>query len=134
MNVCDNKGKQYGSTKIQKLLYILYGTWLCIKGESIVNESPIALPFGLVFGEALDAWGKYKSDDFNYDKIPQEIKDVTGRIVDEFGDYSAEFLSDWSHEENSPWWRVLKKEKKPFGSEIDDENIRKYFEKKVIQI
>lgn len=45
----NQRGLEINMTKLQKLLYIAYGTYLAIKNQRLTNEHPQAWPYGPVF-------------------------------------------------------------------------------------
>lgn len=136
---CRAQNIAYNNTKIQKLLYIAYGVFLAKKGKKICKESPKAWPYGPVFPRVF----KYIHNGNNIDidmysailenELPQEEKDIFSAIVSFFGKYTAGQLSAWSHKENSPWDKAIKRENGAgWNVIIDDEDIIDYFKSYVL--
>lgn len=124
-------------TKLQKLLYVAYGTYLAVRGERLTDESPKAWPYGPVFPrtrtEFLRLNFKKKprfSDDPELDKISndEDMKDLIDLVFRMFGKWTAGQLTVWSHGKDSPW----EKTRTSFpgfewGQFIPDEYIQEYF-------
>ncbi|WP_109831388.1 Panacea domain-containing protein [Reichenbachiella versicolor] len=122
-------------TKIQKLLYLVYGKFMAESGKQISKESPKAWPYGPVFPRVhkkvkLD--NVKTLDDPYFAEISQD-KDLNQAIIgviDRYSKFSATQLSDWSHSKGGPWDRTTKKEGFKWGvTEIPNEYIREYFTK-----
>lgn len=129
------KGYFINQTKLQKLLYILYGAYLVNTNKQLLNESPQAWPYGPVFPRARKQFaGK---SNLNYADIStsdyEDIrKDKTlGALIDAtlhtFGNWSAQALSEWSHKEGSPWAVAFFTNGMEYGTTISDESIKQYF-------
>lgn len=124
-------------TKIQKLLYIAYGTSLVIRGDRLTNEHPQAWPYGPVFPttrtkllkEDLYAISK---DNVTELKTDTYLKDLIDLVFRGFGMWSAGQLTAWSHGENTPWKLTTCKEGFQWGDQIPDEYITEYFRKILI--
>lgn len=130
--LCKDKGFSVNATKIQKLLYILYGTLLAIDAENFIKEKPQFWPYGPVFPSILK---KYKKEDckLKEDEITSEdLKDIMKQVVDKFGHCSASSLSNWSHKFGSPWHN-MQLLGKSWGATIPDEMIKGYFNDKIIK-
>lgn len=99
-------------TKVQKLLYICYGSYLFLKGNRLLTEQPVALPYGPVFSKTLDYLNsKENFDEFTidkYDVFNDEIKKVVKIVMDFFGKYNANTLVNWTHRDGSAWSRIVK--------------------------
>ena len=129
MAVCQEKGikfeKDNGNTKLNKLLYIVYGVYWALYKRPILNEKPRCLPYGPVF---IKVYSKYK----NLDPIKMYLEDknlnyVIENVIEMFGNWKAGRLSSWSHQEGSPWSKVKGKDGHEWGNELEDEDIYKYF-------
>jgi uncharacterized phage-associated protein len=95
----DRNIKDISNTKINKLLYIVYGLYLALYDSQILTEKPKYFPYGPVFPRV------YK----NYNDLSplrlllsEELQGVVDDVFDSYGDTPAGVLSSWSHEEGSP--------------------------------
>lgn len=127
-------------TKLQKLLYIVYGTSLAIYGERLVDEHPQAWPYGPVFPTTRNKLLKIPFENISLqDEKLKEINtdDKTKRIIkvvfDAFGTYNAGTLTSWSHSSGSPWEKTTKLDGFKWGDRIDDETIQQYFNSIIIR-
>jgi len=121
-------------TKLQKLLYIAYGTSLVIYGERLTNEHPQAWPFGPVFPTTRNRLIKLDFDSINMDdptikniKEEEKLKKLIDFVFEGFGKWTAKDLTAWSHKESSPWWTTKAMKDFKWGNHISDENIYNYF-------
>jgi len=127
-------------TKIQKLLYIAYGTWLAVSGDRLVKEHPQAWPHGPVFPTTRNKLLKEDFNAINYDSIADEklkndtdIKILMEVVFKKFGTWTAYTLSNWSHKEGSPWEYVVSQPNFKWGEVIPDDRIKSYFKKIVVK-
>lgn len=134
---CNKEHFGINMTKMQKLLYIVYGSYLAVYNQRLTNEHPQAWPFGPVFPttrnrllhkELLDI----TVDDINKEILTAMVKDGDfNRIVDlalnGFGKWNAGQLTTWSHKEGSPWERTTELWHFKWGNQIPDEYIQEYF-------
>jgi uncharacterized phage-associated protein len=117
-------------TKVQKLLFIIYGFYQATRNHRIFNETPRAWPYGPVFprtrkNEVFDT--VFKSNDFPRllsDKTFVKIIDAT---LDSFGHLTATQLSEWSHSPDSPWEKTTRASNFKWDDEIPDEYIVLFF-------
>lgn len=124
-------------TKVQKLLYIVYGAYLRIYGERLLDEHPQAWPYGPVFPTTRNKLLKYEFSTITKEEITEEERDhiakddKLNRVIDfvfkYFGDWNAGQLSEWSHSNGSPWQQTTNKDEFKWGNVISDELIREYF-------
>lgn len=124
-------------TKVQKLLYIVYGIYLVATGKRLTDEHPQAWPYGPVFPETrrvlLDQeFRKIKLGNLQVEGIEQIKQDkdlsvVISFVLKNFGSWPATALSEWSHEDGSPWEQTTNKFRFKWGNEIDDCLIQEYF-------
>jgi len=136
----NDKRLDINMTKIQKLTYIAYGTWLAVKNERLVDEHPQAWPYGPVFPTTrnrllkIDLNGISLSDiELNEIANDKEVVLLMNSIYKTFGNWSASLLSQWSHKEGSPWEKTVSTENFKWGDTIKDDNIKSYFKKIIIQ-
>ncbi len=128
------KGVSINMTKLQKLLYISYGICLAVIGKRLVNEHPQAWPYGPVFPRTrnkllkLDFYTISVDDDcFSELRSNTELTGLLNLVFDSFGSWNASQLTEWSHDNGSPWERTVEKEDFSWGERISDEDISSYF-------
>jgi uncharacterized phage-associated protein len=127
-----NKKLPLNVTKLQKLLYIIYGFYLAEHGHLILNESPKIWPFGPVFPrvhQEVDSTQVFELNDPQFESIntDQKLKAVLEAVVDKYAKFSATQLSNWSHMEGSPWDKTVKASGSKWNTVIPDEYISTYF-------
>jgi uncharacterized phage-associated protein len=119
-------------TKVQKLLYMAYGTFLAKKTRTISSEPPKAWPFGPVFPRTRNKvdFGSIRPLDwsgFEEIKKDEELTESLNLIIEKYSKFSASKLSDWSHREGGPWDKATKMNGFKWGDVIPDEFIVEYF-------
>jgi uncharacterized phage-associated protein len=153
---------EISNTKVQKLLYLVFGFSLIndirpleivekddgMSYASVIDEYPVAWPYGPVFQNVYRQFDKIKNSvknkpcesldkDFllqnllNKDELLQQIIQNT---VKQWGCLKAYALTNWSHEAHSPWDQVVNVEQKPLGTIIDAHLVRDYFKSNVENI
>lgn len=129
----DQKGIALTHTKLQKLLYIVYGGYYCRYKKTMFNETPIYFPKGPVFGSIID---EYQSIDFSKTQPKEieldkndmtDIKNVIDGVFDVFGTYDVKTLTDWTHREDSAWAKVNKTSYEKWGTRLKLADIKKEF-------
>ena len=130
--LANEKKKILNVTKVQKLLFIAYGYFLSKYGVRIIDETPKAWPFGPVFPETqkkVDYTTIYgvNSPVFDELKRDQDVTEILNTIIDNYSNFSASQLSDWSHMEGSPWEKTTKESGFNWNEEINEEYIKGYF-------
>lgn len=136
-----NEQKYYiNLTKIQKLLYIVYGAYLRLYGKRVINEHPQAWPYGPVFPNTRKALLKIddlsvitRNDVDTNVKNDETLRNIITFVFDEFAKYTAGDLTEWSHAEGSPWDRTTKRKGFSWGDYISDYDILNYF-KQIISV
>lgn len=135
MAIACSKGQCLNVTKVQKLLYIAYGTTLAQKNDHrLVSESPQAWPFGPVFPRTqkkIDYSLQYDLNNDMFSEIRNDIyvNNLFSKIIDEYSGFSAGKLSAWSHLEGSPWHKTTLQDGFKWGTPIPDDYISPYFKK-----
>lgn len=132
--VMNNMKLEVNMTKLQKLLYIAYGTYLAIKNCRLTNEHPQAWPYGPVFPTTRNKLLKKDLSVINI-SIPEladirndiEMQQLVMLVLNGFGRKNATTLSVWSHQSGSPWDRVVSQAGFTWGERIPDEYIQEYF-------
>lgn len=125
-------------TKLQKLLYIVYGYYLSNKeGHRIIDEHPQAWPYGPVFPKVhrkVDYTKVTPLDDPMFDELnkDEELKNILNKVVDIYAQYSATQLSGWSHMDGGPWKKTTVEDGFKWSGEISDDYIKEYFKGKKV--
>lgn len=127
-------------TKVQKLLYIAYGTYLAVKDERLTNEHPQAWPYGPVFPTTrnrllkADLYAISVNDpalaEIRQDEDMSALLDL---VFDNFGQWTASQLSEWSHGDGSPWQKTVSNDDFKWGERIPDEYIQSYFKTIIVK-
>ncbi len=130
-----SKGYEINQTKLQKLLYILYGAYLTLYDEILLNERPKAWPYGPVFPRVQKKFAKntgFADADINAEEY-QDIRENTNLIalindvLTTFGRWTAQALSEWSHASGSPWAIALANNNMTFNAPLSSDDIKAYF-------
>ena len=119
-------------TKVQKLLYILYGYFIARYGHKIITEEPKAWPYGPVFPKTrkqVDYTNilPLSSGEFSEIKEDRELTEVLDRVIQHYASFSASELSEWSHKPGGPWDKTTKQQGFDWSHPIPDEYIAEYF-------
>ncbi len=126
-------------TKLQKLLFCVYGSVLAVTDNRLCKEHPKAWPHGPVFPrvytytkrhqlDIIDALIKHKqAADF---VLSQEEKDVIDSTLKLFGKYNAGQLVAWTHKTGSPWYESTNGGLN-LQKDIPDPLIKDYFQQHV---
>ena len=123
-------------TQLQKLLYIVYGTSLVILGRRPFVEHPKAWPFGPVFPRTrrkLSDEVKKWNVDTCPESVPDELRQIVCKVVENFGTWTSGQLVDWSHRIGGPWDVVTHRSGFKWADEIPDDETRDYFDRNVIR-
>jgi uncharacterized phage-associated protein len=125
------RGKVLNTTKVQKMLYIIYSYFLAKHDYQIFSETPKAWPYGPVFPRTrkkVDCIIQ-KLDDPELSDIKSDttIVDKFNSVIDKYSKFTASELSDWSHMEGSPWDKTTKESDFKWGDFIPNEYISDYF-------
>lgn len=121
-------------TKVQKLLYIAYGIFLVVKKYRLTNEHPQAWPYGPVFPTTRNKLLKkdlysinFKDPDLTSIKHDDDLIGLFKLVFDNFGNWSAAQLTEWSHADGTPWQQTVSEKNFTWGAQIPDEYIKRYF-------
>lgn len=124
-------------TKVQKLLYIVYGVYLRVHEERLLNEHPQAWPYGPVFPTTRNKLLKQDFADISKSDVTAEEREKIesderlNRIIDfvfrNFGGWNSGQLSEWSHSAGSPWHQTTNNIGFRWGDVIPDGLIQDYF-------
>lgn len=138
----DQCGIELNMTKLQKLLYIVYGTLLALEDKEVysikIDENPKAWPYGPVFPKVKNILEVNEFDFYNYknqfndhlDKFDEikGLKEIVEIVLKTFGERSASQLTIWSHKKGSPWWNVIERDRSLWNTVIPDDDIRSFFQ------
>ena len=122
-------------TKLQKLLYIVYGAYLTQYGESLVDEQPRVWPYGPVFPRVQQKFAKVNDLAYanianaEYEPIREngKLQQLIDNVLQTFGDWTAQALSEWSHKLGSPWEVAFANNNMRYNAVISAESIKEYF-------
>ena len=129
-------GTILNKTQMQKILFICYGLFLTNHETPLFgDDSPKAWPFGPVFPRSYKKYVEERPADLNENDKRAFLQDrdtlrMITRIVDRYYYYTANTLSDWSHQKGSPWAQtVFSSEDKQivWNKPIEQNVIRDYF-------
>lgn len=139
-----NEGKYaLTMTKVQKLLYIVYGVYLRVYGRRLVDEHPQAWPYGPVFPTTRR---RLLGRDFAQvglqdiaAPVRQEMAHDGGLnwavefVLSHFGGWNARMLSAWSHQPGSPWDKTTQLPGFNWCDTIPDEWVLDYFQRIILR-
>ena len=126
--------------KLQKLVYYAHGIYLVINNKELFKEKILAWEHGPVVSEVYDEFKKFgknplvidvhNEDVSCIDKISRssDILETLELTYSNFAGYTAWQLRNMTHEEGTPWSKTA------LNSIIDNELIREYFEREIVEI
>lgn len=120
-------------TKLQKLLYIVYGAFLRVYNMRLTDEHPQAWPYGPVFPTTRNKLLKENLSGITLDQVNAEVKEdacverIATFVFNRFSTWNAGQLSEWSHQDGSPWAFTKNQPGFKWGQQINDEVIYDYF-------
>lgn len=124
--------KAMGMTKVQKILYIIFGLYLAKYKTLLTDEIPYAWAYGPVFKNVYDVLSrsdtKITKDDFEI--IESRFPNVATMIdaaVETYKLVSAATLSNWTHKEGSPWSKALERTNYSWGTLLSLSEVYEYF-------
>ena len=129
--------------KLQKLLYYAQGLYLAIYNEPLFSENIEAWPHGPAVRVVHNIYSFIKGvpikinitkqDENVITKIEEDNKanSIVNLTYNNFAIYTAWQLRNMTHEDNSPW--DLTQKNKGIFSIIDNEEIKEYFKKEVVE-
>ena len=104
--------------KLQKLLYFAQGKYLAKFKKPLFDEPIEAWELGPVVRSIYNTYkycGPYPITVFDKNikraNLPEDIKKFLNEIWDEYGVYSAGFLVEMTHEEDTPWAKTYSDQK-----------------------
>lgn len=115
-------------TKIQKLLFITYGSYLAVYGKRLVDEHPQCWPYGPVFPKLreenlMEDFSSIELSDRRLSKIKtnKTLSDLIDFVLKRFGAWSTGDLTSWCMDS------IPCKSTPDDGHLIDDQIIIKFF-------
>ncbi len=131
----DAKGVTITHTTLQKLLYIIYGSYLVIEQKPLLSEEPKAWPYGAVFESLHKFYSKSKtiniesltSSQFDKLRADKHLNRIIDMVLDNFGSWSPAQLIEWSRQSGSPWATTLSKSGVEYGAVIPQREVERYF-------
>ncbi len=127
---CNDNTFAWNKTKIQKLLYICHGICLALHNRPLLKEELSFMPHGPVSLNCLDEMDRnvdLSHYECNFLDIQENIRNIIDSVVAKFGSYSANALSEWSHEIGSPWDKARLENGGSYGKKIKNKYIKNYF-------
>lgn len=121
-------------TKLQKMLFACYGTYLAITGKRLCSEHPKALSYGPVFLKVYN----FTLDHIDFIQsllaLPNTLEksltkddlSLLDKTVSFFSQYQAPQLVNWTRQNGSPW-DIVTNHGKTLQVEIPDDLISNYF-------
>lgn len=125
--------------KLQKLVYMAYGTWLRDHEEPFVSEPPQVWQYGPVFASLYHLLKIYKSTPIGVAQFEEiapageiaenDKKALISKVWKKYGTLSAISLSNITHVPGSPWHEIASSNKfrVPTGTAIPDDLMKRYF-------
>ena len=130
--------------KIQKMIYMAHGMVLALYGDRLINEAIEAWRYGPVIRSVYEAFKEYRLDilkkvaktengkTYQIQIDDSRVKNILDTVIKICKGKTGIQLSNWSHEEGSPWDKVYNKTL--YGdsgcAEIPNKQIKKYFSHK----
>ena len=145
VNYCASENKFINMTKLQKLVYCLYGAYLAYYDKPICSDKPKIWnhgpSFSLVYDESMKmSWSPIDGflnyflnieDDFYKHFNDSEVKFMCS-ILKFMCEYSSKTLVNWSMSEGSPWKRDLDTGSR-MHDEMTDSYIKEFFKTKFLK-
>lgn len=134
-------GVQLNKTQMQKLLFMCYGWYIAATGKALfTDDTPKAWPFGPVFPRVNKRFVPgIIPIEFSDDKKKEFLKDsvamgIITSVIEKFHAVSAHDLSEWSHQEGSPWHQTIygkdgKNTSIKWNQVISNDVIKDYFKR-----
>lgn len=139
--ICARKNYFINLTKLQKLMYCVYGAVLASSDTRLCDEHPKAWQHGPVFPRVYNFTKKHpfdmidallnRKENVESSLNKTQIK-VVNAVLEFFGKYKAGELVSWSHHPNGAWYKSTEGGIK-LHQDISDELIADYF-KKIIRV
>ena len=131
-------GSPISQMKLQKLLYLAHGIYLAQYDKPLIKESFQAWKYGPVIPSIYDQYKFYGSEPIsnttwlkpfynNTESIELDNKSVSliNNVLERTKNISAGQLSNWTHKENSPWYKNFREG--VYDIIIPNKEIKDYF-------
>ena len=137
-------GRDFTPMHLQKFCYMAHGYCLALLDDPLIGEAVEAWDYGPVYPELYNALRRYGSrpvpelihennwananhirGDVVRDEITTEEEEIITDVYEVYGDLNAIQLSNWTHEEGSPWFATYQAGRR--GLRISNRVIRDYF-------
>lgn len=121
-------------TKLQKLLYIMYGTFLSVRSFRFVDEHPQAWPNGPVFARVRKKMLKREFPEITMADVDESLKGdaeleaLTNLVFKHFGTWNGDSLAEWSFKPGTAWERTVNMPGFDWGRLMPDYYIKEYFD------
>jgi uncharacterized phage-associated protein len=131
--------------QIMKLIYYSHGYSLSLLDEPLVHDDVQAWKFGPVFKDVYHTLKRYGNKPvieeitqpyyfFDDDIFTEGQRDILNTIYEELGSLDGLTLSDLTHQEDTPWYKVWKDNSKSRKNlPIENHEIRSYFDKLIAE-
>lgn len=128
--------------KILKLVYIAHGWCLAITDSPLIDEPIEAWKYGPVIQDLYDSFKHYGNQfitelaryPYEEDEISTEYSKFLNKIWETYGEYTGVQLSNLTHKEGTPWYKVWNQNKPHTGSyKINNELIKEYYKSLQLQ-
>lgn len=128
--------------KLQKLVYLCYGWWLVEHDAPILDEAPQVWRHGPVFASLYDALKGFGHAPIStmqrrfFSEVPDRVDDDDQESVDliewvwqRYGRYDQFYLSNLTHQPNTPWHKTAKayQFRVPMSTDIPLTTIQDHF-------
>ena len=147
LELADNEGQTLDPMKIQKLVYLAHGWSLALLGKPLITDKVEAWQYGPVIRSLYSAFADCGSGPITHPALVRadgsfmlgparldgigspwnaDIKGLLDEVWRVYGSYTGIQLSNYTHQEDSPWARTWQPGVKSLV--ISDETIKKYFD------
>lgn len=126
-------GRVLGKVQLQKLLYILFGSYLATYDKPLfTDDTPRVWPYGPVFPESYKHFKHTPPADLTEAEKQRFLQDedalrLASAVAREFATYTATQLSNWAHLGQNPWARTLRDCGHAWNVVIPNEYIHTFF-------
>lgn len=143
--LANRDNKPVSAMKLQKLVYYAHGWHLALTGKPLINEQVEAWRFGPVIPNIYHEFKHFGNSHItefarepNSGEAPFPQDESTKQFLDKiwkmYGNLTAIQLSNTTHEPGTPWAKTWGDEGVPMFTDIDENDIKEYFEKKLEKV
>lgn len=126
---CSEECVSVSNTKLQKLLYFVFGSYYRNTGEELFAEAFFAYPRGPVVESVYNSYRGFAGAPIYEISVPEisgNIKSIVDSIVSEYGNKPVEDLIIESHVAGGAWDRTAKDNPGPYPVDCYPEISRAY--------